>query len=118
MNAGTTFGRWLRQRRKSLDLTQAELARRVACSTAAIRKIEAGQRRPSKQIAERLAQLLGVPPGERPAFVSFARANIPADLAAPASHPAGRRRGASRPIAMPPPRKFAPPAACPLSSPA
>jgi transcriptional regulator with XRE-family HTH domain len=35
------FGHWLRRRRKALDLSQKELARRVDCSPATIRKIEA-----------------------------------------------------------------------------
>jgi hypothetical protein len=29
----TTFGQWLRRRRKGLGLTQAELARKVGCAT-------------------------------------------------------------------------------------
>jgi formylglycine-generating enzyme required for sulfatase activity/transcriptional regulator with XRE-family HTH domain len=61
---------WLRQRRKSLDLTQAELAYQVGCALVTIKKIERGVQRPSKQMAERLAQVLDVEPA---AFVSFAR---------------------------------------------
>jgi transcriptional regulator with XRE-family HTH domain len=34
------FGEWLKRRRQSLDLTQAELAKRVDCSLFALRKIE------------------------------------------------------------------------------
>ena len=45
------FSRWLKQRRTALDLTQWDLAERVGCSREAIQKIEAGTRRPSKQIA-------------------------------------------------------------------
>src|SRR5690349_11284260 len=36
-----SFGYWLQRRRHALDLTQAELARRVGCSVELIRKIEA-----------------------------------------------------------------------------
>lgn len=43
-----SFGYWLRRRRKALDLTQVALAQKVSCSQAAIKKIEAGERRPSK----------------------------------------------------------------------
>ncbi len=68
-----SFGQWLRQRRKALDLTQEELAERISCSSAFIRKIEAGQRGVSKQVAEAMADVLGVTPDERPAFLSFAR---------------------------------------------
>jgi len=74
--AEVSFGTWLRQRRRALDLTQDELARQVGCSTIALRKIEAEERRPSKQIAERLAELLDVAPAERPAFVRYARGEL------------------------------------------
>src|SRR5690606_8018609 len=53
-----SFGAWVRRRRVTLDLTQAELARRVACAPITIRKIEADERRPSKVMAERLAEAL------------------------------------------------------------
>ena len=71
---GTSFGLWLKQRRKALDLTQQDLAKRVGCSLETVVKIEAGGRRPSKQVAERLAECLSVPADERTAFVKFARA--------------------------------------------
>jgi|SRR5579859_291702 len=73
MNSDQTFGGWLRQRRRTLDLTQEELARQVGCSAITLRKLEAESRRPSKQIAERLAEVLKVPPNDRPAFLRFAR---------------------------------------------
>jgi predicted ATPase/tetratricopeptide (TPR) repeat protein len=57
----------------------------VGCSAAAIRKFEAGQRRPSTQIAERLAASIGLIDAERPAFIVLARrastAHEPAPLA-------------------------------------
>ncbi len=68
-----SFGNWLRQRRKALDLTQAELADQVGCSVITIQKIEGDERRPSKQISERLADALVISPAQRPAFVAFAR---------------------------------------------
>ncbi|MFW5969756.1 MAG: ATP-binding protein [Halofilum sp. (in: g-proteobacteria)] len=68
-----SFGYWLRRRRKALDLTQEELGRRVACSRHAIRKIEADERRPSRPLAERLADQLGVAAKERDAFLHAAR---------------------------------------------
>ncbi len=67
------FGRWLRAYRKALDLTQYDLAHLIGCSVVAIRKIEAGERRPSKQIAERLAVYFAIPPEEHAAFIRFAR---------------------------------------------
>jgi tetratricopeptide (TPR) repeat protein len=69
-----SFGYWLRRRRKALDLTQEELARTVSCSRFAIRKIEADERRPSRRLAERLAEKLSIPAQERDAFLDAARA--------------------------------------------
>jgi predicted ATPase/transcriptional regulator with XRE-family HTH domain len=80
-NMEHSFGDWLRQRRRSLDLTQEELARQVGCSAITLRKLEAEARRPSKQIADRLADVLKVAPGERPVFLRFARGD---PFAAPA----------------------------------
>ena len=68
-----SFGYWLKRRRKALDMTQEALAARVSCSGYAIRKIEADERRPSRPLAERLAEALGIPDGERAAFVDAAR---------------------------------------------
>ncbi|HJZ49636.1 MAG TPA: adenylate/guanylate cyclase domain-containing protein, partial [Roseiflexaceae bacterium] len=73
MERDDTFGHWLKRRRKGLDLTQAELARRVSCAEGTIRRLEADELRPSKQLAELLAQRLEIPPADRAAFVSFAR---------------------------------------------
>ena len=56
-----SFGYWLRLRRKAFDLTQDGLADRVGCSVGMIRKIESEERRPSAQIAERLAEILAIP---------------------------------------------------------
>ena len=55
MDQQASFGAWIQRRRKALDLTQAELAERVGCALGTIRKIETDERRPSKQIAARLA---------------------------------------------------------------
>lgn len=69
-----SFGYWLRRRRKALDLTQDALAERVSCSGFSIRKIEADERRPSRQLALRLAASLGIPEEERRDFLDAARA--------------------------------------------
>ena len=68
-----TFGKLLRAHRHSLGLTQAELASWVGRATITIRKIEADTLRPSVQVAERLAGVLDIPPGERADFVRLAR---------------------------------------------
>ena len=73
MSQEVAFNHWLKLRRTALDLTQWDLAERVGCSREAIQKIEAGTRRPSKQIAELLIACLEIPPEERPAFVRWAR---------------------------------------------
>jgi predicted ATPase/DNA-binding XRE family transcriptional regulator len=81
MSDDQSFGDWLRQRRRALDLTQEELARQVGCSAITLRKLEAEERRPSKQIAERLADVLKVAPDDRADFLRFARGD---PFAAPA----------------------------------
>jgi predicted ATPase/transcriptional regulator with XRE-family HTH domain len=81
----SVFGQWLKERRKAADLTQAELAERVGCSPIMIAKIESGERRPSKQIAELLARRLNIPPAQVEAFITFARGQT--DIA-PAPDPA------------------------------
>jgi transcriptional regulator with XRE-family HTH domain len=73
MEITNSFGYWIRRQRKALDLTQQALADRVGCSVAAIKKIEADERRPSRQIAERLAEVLGVPANQRQIFLEVAR---------------------------------------------
>lgn len=74
-----SFGRWVKRRRRALDLTQAELARRAGCSVFALRKIESEERRPSRQLAGLLAQSLGIPPDEQPTFVRVARGELSAE---------------------------------------
>lgn len=73
MEIDASFGDWLRRRRKVLDLTQADLADRTGCSVSAIRKIEADERRPSREIAELLADVLKIEAKDRTAFVQVAR---------------------------------------------
>jgi predicted ATPase/class 3 adenylate cyclase len=79
METTSSFGSWIRRQRKALDLTQQALADRVGCSLAAIKKIEGDERRPSRQIAERLADVLGVPASQREVFLEAARGLRPAD---------------------------------------
>ena len=75
MDREFSFGEIVKEHRQAIDLTQAELARRVACATITIRKIESDALRPSIQIAERLATSLKIPLEERAAFVRLARAS-------------------------------------------
>ncbi|HEY5730795.1 MAG TPA: tetratricopeptide repeat protein [Anaerolineales bacterium] len=73
MDEDVSFGIWLEKRRKALDLTREEFAQKVGCSASALRKIETDERRPSKQLAELLANVLGIPTEERTAFIKIAR---------------------------------------------
>ena len=73
MPSPASFGTWLKHRRKALDLTQAELARRVGCATVTIHKIEADGLRPSRPMAEQLAEALEIPPTGRARFLQAAR---------------------------------------------
>jgi predicted ATPase/DNA-binding XRE family transcriptional regulator len=66
-------GSWIKRRRKELDLTQGELAKQVGCAIVTIQKIEANQRRPSKQMANLLAKHLELPTELYQEFVNFAR---------------------------------------------
>jgi predicted ATPase/transcriptional regulator with XRE-family HTH domain len=70
------FGEWLKGRRKELDLTQAELAQRAGCSLPALRKIESGERRPSRQLAGLLAQSLEIPSEDQTNFIKVARGEL------------------------------------------
>ncbi len=74
--ADLSFGSWLKHQRKASGLTQEQLADQVGCSSIAIRKIEAEERRPSAQIAGRIAQIFHIPQNEQKAFLNFARGNI------------------------------------------
>jgi predicted ATPase/transcriptional regulator with XRE-family HTH domain/Tfp pilus assembly protein PilF len=71
MNNGVTFGAWIKRLRKAADLTQDDLAERVGYASATICKIEAGERRPSREIADRLAHILLTDAEERTAFVAW-----------------------------------------------
>jgi DNA-binding XRE family transcriptional regulator len=73
VNEDISFGCIVKEHRHAHDLTQAELARRVACATITIRKIEGDALRPSRQIAEQLALALAIPQAEHPNFVRLAR---------------------------------------------
>src|SRR5260370_18692355 len=88
MKVNGSSGSWRKQRRKALDLTQQDVADQVGCAVVTVRKIEGDVARPSKQIAERLAEVRAVAPDERGAFVRSARRVInrppalPVDLSA------------------------------------
>src|SRR5271168_2359221 len=59
-NKERSFGQVLRDRRRQLDLTQEEVARRIKTSTPYIGHLEASKRHPSDRIVTRLAEVLGL----------------------------------------------------------
>ena len=73
MPESTSFGTWLRQKRRSLDLTQKAFADRVGCAEITVRRMEADEYKPSKELALTLFEKLGIPELERPQWVQFAR---------------------------------------------
>jgi len=77
------FGEWLQQQRKQHRLTREELAKRIGCSISTLQKIEQGDRRPSAQIAELIANCLEIPPEERSTFVRVARGELSVDRLPP-----------------------------------
>ncbi len=81
------FGTWLKRQRKSLDLTREALAQRAHCSASTIRRLEAGDLRPSPSLAASLAAALNISPAEQEAFIRFARGDTTATLP-PTPHPA------------------------------
>ena len=93
-----SFGYWLRRRRKALDLTQEALGERVSCSNFTIRKIEADERKPSRQLAERLAAALAIPEEERRAFLDAARAVRAANRLRLDAIPVGTHTSAAAPV--------------------
>jgi transcriptional regulator with XRE-family HTH domain len=73
MSTIVSFGDWVARQRRLLDLTQRELAARANCAAATVKKIEMGERRPSRELAQALAEVLCVPREEHPQFIECAR---------------------------------------------
>lgn len=68
-----TFGAWVQRRRQAMSLTRDQLAEKVGCAAVTIKKIERDERKPSRQIAELLAEQLLIPRAERERFLHLAR---------------------------------------------
>jgi predicted ATPase/DNA-binding XRE family transcriptional regulator len=89
------FGQWLKDQRARLDLTQGDLARRVGYSAITIRKVEAGDMQPSRQMLDLIADHLNVPAAQRDEFIAFALsddAQPPNNLPLPATPLIGREK--------------------------
>src|SRR5215208_6908814 len=88
MDSDASFGNWLTRRRKALRLSRAELARQICCAAITLRKIEEDARRPSRQIATKLAEHLAVPGAESATFIRVARGELRIEWLPPAEWPA------------------------------
>lgn len=91
MSNPVSFRSWLRRHRQERGLTQEDLGELVGYAAQTIAKIEGGQRRPSPQLALRLAEALQIGPDEHSAWMRAALASDepapPAPLAEPLRHP-------------------------------
>ena len=54
------FGQVIRDRRRQMDLTQQEVARRIKTSTPYVGHLESSKRHPSDKVLSRLAEVLGL----------------------------------------------------------
>ena len=87
-----SVGQWIKQRRKQLRLTQAELADQIGCAAGTLGMIEAGTRHASRHLITRCADYLHFTPEERAAFLQHARVLHPPGMCitvAPAPAPGG-----------------------------
>jgi transcriptional regulator with XRE-family HTH domain len=78
------FGQVIRDRRRQLDLTQQEIARRIKTSTPYVGHLESSKRHPSDKVLSRLAEVLGLDRRElfflaNPRAVELLKANEPAN---------------------------------------
>ena len=72
MSTQLSIGAWIRKLREEAGLSRRELAERVHCAEVTVRKIESGDRTPSRALAVALAAQLRVSDLDRPAFLALA----------------------------------------------
>lgn len=101
MSNPATFRVWLRRRRQERGLTQEDLGELVGYAAQTIAKIEGGQRRPSPQLALRLAEALQLPPEQQAAWMSAALAGSEAEAPAPPAAPAVQLRQPTPSLGLP-----------------
>src|SRR5688572_9024814 len=97
-----TFGAWMKRLRSQLDLTQERLAELVGCAVQTIRAFERESRHPSREMAERLANILQLDAAERVRFLRLARGVGPALADANHTPAASPPREIARPRQVPP----------------
>jgi predicted ATPase/DNA-binding XRE family transcriptional regulator len=93
----SVLGQWIKERRRAISLSREELADYIGCSIETIRKIETGRRRPSLQIAERMATALQISEPDRRQFLQLARTKEEPS-SPPLSQPGNEWQPASLPI--------------------
>jgi predicted ATPase/transcriptional regulator with XRE-family HTH domain len=76
MDRFSTFGQWVKYQRQALNLTQANLAQKAACSKSMINKIESGLRIPAKPLIDLLALHLKISPADYAHFVHLAQPQL------------------------------------------
>lgn len=97
MDRRTSFGAWLKQQRRTRGLTQETLGGLAGVSAIYLRKIEAGDRPPTRQIVEQLLEALRIPATAREdileaALVAPAPPPLHSNLPAPLTALIGRQR--------------------------
>jgi predicted ATPase/DNA-binding XRE family transcriptional regulator len=80
-----SFGEWLRQRRRMLDLTQQDFADQVGCARITLRRIESDTLKPSKELALILLKTVGIPQNQLEQWAHFARGQSGMPLEQPIS---------------------------------
>src|SRR5215213_38348 len=73
MKKEISFGRWLYNRRRSLDLSRKALANQVGCAQITLRRIENDTLKPSRELALILLEKLEIPENGYPRWLEFAR---------------------------------------------
>src|SRR5688500_4196934 len=73
MHEPMTLRRWMKRLRADLDLAQEAVAEQVGCAVQTIACFVIGKRRPSRELAERLAAARQGAPEQRSAFLDLAR---------------------------------------------
>ncbi len=70
------FGAWIREQREQMKMSQADLASRLDATPSSVSRIESGDRLPSAQMLEQLAEALG----QDSEHVQLRAGSIPSDL--------------------------------------
>lgn len=83
MNAGNSFGAWLKNFRQARGLTQERLAEKLGFASEYVRKLEAGSRPPTRGFLKPLAQFVGLQENEIEKFIE--------DWLSPYPHPAQKK---------------------------